>query len=103
MRLRDLPKKKAKTPRPNSANVNPTIFATARNLYGSSAAGMIEKIIVTSVVVKPSVPRPIATGLPPGIRITSRDAGSLWNRISAAKTNRYGTKYEIIPILTRTS
>jgi len=89
-RLRDLPNKKATTPRPNKENVNPTIFATARNLCGSSAAGMIEKIIVTSVVVKPSVPRPIATGLPPGIRITSSDVGS--SGIESAQRRQTGTE-----------
>ena len=69
--------------------MRPTILATARNLWGSSAAGSTEKTIVTSVVAKPRTPRAMATGLPPGMRITSGPSGL------ALKANQSGENKKV--------
>ena len=99
----DFPQMKAKTPMARSNTVRPMIFVTARILWGSSSAGSTEKAMVISVVVKPRTPTILATGLPPGIRMMSGPGGSRCKRINDANTNKYGMKYEIIPMLTSTS
>ena len=61
-----------------------TTFTTANILFGSSSGGMQASTIEIAVTTNPVDARAIATGLPPGTRITSGPAGSRCSTIIAA-------------------
>jgi len=76
---------------------------SASGLFGSSGCGISDNAIVSPVVRNPTVATSFATVAPPGTRITSGPAGSRCSLIIAANKYKYGIKYVITPMLTRTS
>src|SRR5215467_4723180 len=88
-RLCDRPQRNATTPRASRTNVRPIIFAMASGLCGSSAPGITENTIVIMVVAKPRTPSAIATGLPPGTRMT------YWRHVLSLRPNQGGEYKQI--------
>ena len=83
---------------PTSTADDPTTFTTASVLFGSSSAGMHASTIEIAVTTNPVAASAMATGFPPGTRMTPGPAGSRCSTIIAANMNRNGMKYAMIPI-----
>ena len=101
-RLR-FPVKYTAAPPKSSSPVSPATFVTASTLFGSPSAGMSARPIAVAVTQNPTPPTSVATGRPPGTRITSGPAGSDWSLIMEANMKRYGMKYPMMDMLTSTS
>src|SRR5262245_8520016 len=86
-----------------STRDRPTTLTTASVLFGSLSSGTHASTIDTAVTKKPTEASAIATGLPPGTRITSGPAGSRCSAIIAANMNRNGMKFVMMPMLTSAS
>ena len=72
-------------------------------MFGSPSGGMHASTMETAVTMNPITASVIATGFPPGTRMTSGPARSRCSTIIAANMNRNGMKYAMIPMLTSAS